>query len=245
MVGVDELAGDAAELGLLEAAGVDVRRVRLEHGPVFENLEANGHRRQRWRSQSDSIVAALPDEWRGARGWLFVPVAGEVGEEWLGVAAGIDAAARIGVGWQGLLRRFDADGWVRRTAPRAGGLVAAAGLVCASIDDVPPGLPLADLQPLAPNATIVLTAGENGGAAVRGNDLIRYRAVPAGRVVDPTGAGDVFLAALMTSWVQTGELATEASLLFAAAAASCSVEGVGLAGVPTRSQVAERLAAAS
>jgi sugar/nucleoside kinase (ribokinase family) len=247
LLGVDALASDAGELALLESAGVDLRRVRLDHGPIFENIEADGHRRQRWRSKSDVLPAALPGEWRGTSGLLLVPVAGEVGEDWLAEAeAAAISGARIGVGWQGLLRSFDDDGWVTRVAPRQApyreaAVVAAAGLVCASVDDVPQGMPLADLQAFAPNATIVLTAGENGGAAVRGNDLIRYRAVAADAVVDPTGAGDVFLAGLMTAWIQSGELATEATLRFAAAAASCSVEGAGLAGVPTRSRVGARL----
>jgi sugar/nucleoside kinase (ribokinase family) len=258
LLGVDSPASDAHELALLEAAGVDLRRVRLDHGPVFENLETGGHRRQRWHSKSDALPADLPGEWRGASGWLLVPVGGEVREDWAAAAAAVAetaaggasgaSGARIGVGWQGLLRSFGDDGWVARVppgeaSPQRAVVVAAAGLVGASVDDVPPGMPLAELQPFAPAATIVLTAGENGGVAVRGNDLIRYRAVPAA-VVDPTGAGDVFLAAVMTSWVQTGELATEASLRFAAAAASCSVEGVGLAGVPTRSQVGARLSRA-
>jgi sugar/nucleoside kinase (ribokinase family) len=59
--------------------------------------------------------------------------------------------------------------------------------------------------------------------------------------MDPTGAGDVFLAALMVAWLLTGELATARALRFAAAAGSCAVEGAGLVGVPTRVQVAARL----
>jgi sugar/nucleoside kinase (ribokinase family) len=247
LLGVDSLAGEADELALLESAGVDLRRVRLDRGPVFENLEADGQRRQRWRSRSDALPAALPAEWRDASGWLLVPVAGEVGRGWEVEAATAAArGVRIGVGWQGLLRSFDDDGWVRRVAPgdvpeREAAIVAAAGLVCASVDDVPSGMPLAELQPFAPGATIVLTAGENGGAAIRRNDLVRYRAIPAAGKVDPTGAGDVFLAALMMGWIQTGEQATDATLRFAAAAASCSVEGLGLAGVPTSAQVSARL----
>jgi sugar/nucleoside kinase (ribokinase family) len=60
-------------------------------------------------------------------------------------------------------------------------------------------------------------------------------------LVDATGAGDVFLAALMAAWLLTGDVATPATLGFAAAAGSCAVEGEGLAGVPTRSQVVARL----
>ena len=59
--------------------------------------------------------------------------------------------------------------------------------------------------------------------------------------MDATGAGDVFLAAQMTAWLLTGDLASPATLRFAAAAGSCAVEGVGLSGVPTRSLVAAKL----
>jgi sugar/nucleoside kinase (ribokinase family) len=94
---------------------------------------------------------------------------------------------------------------------------------------------------LAPRATIVLTAGERGGIVVRASGLARYQAAPAAAVVDPTGAGDVFLAALMVAWLLRGEPATSETLRFAAAAASCVVEGPGLSAVPTRARVAERL----
>ncbi|MGA2512293.1 MAG: PfkB family carbohydrate kinase [Candidatus Limnocylindrales bacterium] len=243
LMGVDSLAAEAKELSLLEAAGVDLRRVRLGRGPVFENIEAGGHRRQRWLSKSDVVpVSALPDEWRGAAGWLLVPVAGEVGEEWAAEArSSAPGGARVGLGWQGMLREFAGDGWVRSMSPRRGAVLAAAGLVCASVDDLPRESTLEDLQRLAPDATVVLTAGVGGGFVMRGGKLRRYRALPAGNAPDPTGAGDVFLAALMVAWILTGELATAATLRFAAAAAACSVEGVGPAAIPTKIQVAARL----
>ena len=243
LLGVDSLAAHADELSLFEDAGVDLRGVRLDRGPVFENLEADGHRRQRWLSKSDALPAgALPDEWRGAAGWLLVPVAGEVGEDWAAEARTAAASgARVGVGWQGLLREFDDDGWVRQVGPRADALVGVSGLVCASVHDLPRGTSLEELRRLAPNATVVLTAGKGGGFALRGEELTRYRALAVGYALDPTGAGDVFLAALMAAWILTGELATAATLRFAAAAAACSVEGVGLAGIPTTTQVGVRL----
>ena len=239
LVGVDRLASTADELRLLEAAGVDMRRVELEHGPVFENLEVDGHRRQRWLSKSDRIpVSALPDEWRGARAWLIVPVAGEVGQRWAEVPP---AGAPVGVCWQGLLRTFDDDGWVRRIDPQPSPILDAAGLVVASVDDFEAGTAIERLRSLAPTAAIVLTAGEGGGVALADGQMRRYAAIQAAGIVDATGAGDVFAAALMAAWLLTGRLATGATLSFAAAAASCSVEGAGLAGVPARAQVAGRL----
>ncbi len=239
LLGVDAEAAEADELGLLRAAGVDLRLAPLEHGPVFENLESGGQRRQRWFAKSDEIpVKALPEGWAGASAWLLVPVAGEMGEEWAAVP---EPGARVALGPQGLLRQFMADGWVARVEPAPSGLLRAAGLVCASVGDLVPETDLALLPKLAPGAIIVLTAGDGGGIAMRGGELGRYRSIPAHRVVDPTGAGDVFLAALTAVWLLLGERATPSALRFAAAAGSCAVEAVGLSGVPKAAQVAARL----
>jgi sugar/nucleoside kinase (ribokinase family) len=239
LVGVDDLAARAEELDLLRLAGVQLRPVALQNGPVFENTERDGHRRQRWRSMSDAIpLEALPDEWRGAAGWLLGPVAGELPDDWAGAGPG---DARVGLGWQGLLRDFGADGWMERKVPAASPLARCAGLVCASVDDLPPDFDVADLRRLAPAATIVVTAGASGGLALEGTQVVRYSALVADGVEDSTGAGDVFLAALMVAWLTTGELATPRSLLLAAAAGSLVVEGVGLAGVATRAAVESRM----
>jgi 1D-myo-inositol 3-kinase len=260
LLGVDGPAAVARELLVLEMGGVMVRRVRLASGPVFDNIETDGHRRQRWTSPSDRVPAtALPEAWQGARGWLLGPVAGELDAEWAGVPT---AGARLCVGWQGLLRHFAPDGWVERVAPGPSPLLERAGLVCASLDDVPPGCRLEDLRALAPRAAVVLTAGARGGFAAgpiareatggagHGGDDVsqlspvrgsRYRAVPA-QSVDPTGAGDVFMAALMAVWLLTGDLATPRALRVAAAAGSCAVERPGLEGVPSKRQLAARLA---
>ncbi len=239
LLGVDDLAADAAELDWLSLAGVQLRRVALERGPVFENIETDGHRRQRWRSISDAMpLAALPDGWRGAGGWLLVPIAGELPDEWAGVPP---PDTRVGLGWQGLLRDFGADGWMTRRRPAASPLARRSGLVCASVDDLPPDFELAALRRLAAAATIVMTAGAHGGLAIDGPRLIRYTALGSDVVEDPTGAGDVFLAALMVAWMTTGELATPRNLRFAAAGGSLAVEGVGLGGVPSKAAVASRL----
>jgi sugar/nucleoside kinase (ribokinase family) len=243
VMGVDGPAADASELELLEAAGVRLNLVPLRNGPVFENIEAGGYRRQRWLSKSDDVpLEALSSKWLGVGGWLLVPVAGELGPEWAGAAARhATGGTRVGLGWQGLLRTFDEDGWVKRLAPAPSDLVGRAGLVAASLNDLAADTPLDDVRRLAPEATLVLTAGEGGGLSFRGGRLVRYRAVTADQSVDPTGAGDVFLAALMAAWLVTGQPATNATLHFAAAAASFAVEKIGLLGVPTRAQVEARL----
>ena len=180
-MGVDGEAIDAEELGLLRAAGVELRLVRLDHGPVFENLDTDGHRSQLWLSKSDEIpVAALPSAWIEARGRLLVPVAGEVGEQWAGIPA---SGARVAVGPQGILREFADDGSVRRVDLWPSALLRTAGLVCVSLDDLTVGTELGCLRALAPEAAIVLTSGDGGGVALRVGGLFRYRSVAANRVV--------------------------------------------------------------
>lgn len=243
LIGLDAEAMEASELDLLREAGVRIERVPLASGPVFENIEIEGHRRQRWTSKSDPIpTEALPVAWRWPLGWLFGPVAGEVGQEWAPVPA---LGSRVTLGWQGLLRAFSDNGWVVKVDPAPSPLLSRADLVCASLDDLPGGALVTQLGMPGPLTTLVVTAGERGGVAWRSGDNGRpYRAVPAD-VVDPTGAGDVFMAALMVVWLHTRQCASADALRFAAAAASCTVERPGLLGVPSADAVAARLAADS
>jgi sugar/nucleoside kinase (ribokinase family) len=101
-------------------------------------------------------------------------------------------------------------------------------------------------------ATLVLTQGDQGGIVVDGVEpdgalhLRHYPAVRSHGIVDPTGAGDVFLAALAAGRVEPrligGRIGQGFDLLLAAAAASLVLEGPGLLGVPERAAVRQRMA---
>ncbi|HKS69680.1 MAG TPA: PfkB family carbohydrate kinase, partial [Ktedonobacterales bacterium] len=69
-----------------------------------------------------------------------------------------------------------------------------------------------------------------------------YPGYPA-REMDPTGAGDVFAAALLAALAEGRSPAT--AMDFANRVAALSVEGEGLAGVPTRGELAARYGADS
>jgi ribokinase len=75
-------------------------------------------------------------------------------------------------------------------------------------------------------ATIVLTLGAEGAAVDDGKEVMMIRPFPAERVVDTTGAGDSFSAALAVSLVEGVTL--EAAVLRASAAGShaVTIEGV-------------------
>jgi sugar/nucleoside kinase (ribokinase family) len=85
-----------------------------------------------------------------------------------------------------------------------------------------------------------MNGSADGSAAIR-----RYAAISSQDVVDPTGAGDVFLAALAAARIEPrlvgGRIRQGYDLLLAAAAASLVLEAHGLHGVPDRDAVRRRM----
>jgi hypothetical protein len=232
LVGVDPEAARAQELDLLRDAGADVVLAELASGPVFDNA------RHRILATADRIpLWSLPRQWTtGLDGALIVPVADEIDESWADLAGPI-----VAVGWQGLLRDLVPGREVARRPPAPSRLVYAASLVGVSQEDLAPGTSAPDLlHLLGPGATLAVTDGEQGGTLLRkaqGGDAAlarRYPAIPSDATVDPTGAGDVFLAAMLGTMLQPGLLeGLDDSTTLAAAAASLAVEAPGVLGVPT------------
>jgi sugar/nucleoside kinase (ribokinase family) len=243
LVGVDADAASARELDLLRAAGVVIALARLESGPVFDNVL------HRFLAASDRIpLAALPPHWTaGLDAVLVAPVADEVDEAWADLAGPI-----LAVGWQGLLRDLVPGREIAMRPPAPNRLVAAASLVGVSREDFAPGLAPADLlELLAPGATLAVTDGARGGTLLRNADggeaaLARpYPAIPSDGTVDPTGAGDVFLAAMLGTMVKPALLdGLDDPTTLAAAAASLTIEAPGLLGVPDLADVRRRAARA-
>jgi sugar/nucleoside kinase (ribokinase family) len=77
----------------------------------------------------------------------------------------------------------------------------------------------------------------------------RWPALAPDRIVDPVGAGDVFLAAMAAARIQPrlvgGRIGQGYDLLLAAAAASLVLEADGLLGVADRLAVARRMSEAA
>ncbi|NJN15761.1 MAG: ribokinase [Oscillochloris sp.] len=85
---------------------------------------------------------------------------------------------------------------------------------------------------------VIVTRGAAGATAyLNGHPhaVVAYPAIER----DPTGAGDVFAAALLIGLHELHDPLAAAA--FAAATAACSVEAVGMAGIPDRETVLQRL----
>lgn len=88
-------------------------------------------------------------------------------------------------------------------------------------------------------ATVVLTRGYKGATLFAGGEERHLDALLA-ESVDPTGAGDCFATAFMVRLAETNNL--DEACAFGLAAGALSVGAVGLAGIPTREQIEQRLA---
>jgi len=255
VVGVDGEAAEATELEMLADAGVDILRVPLSEGPIYHNVEtATGRVQTSVQPGVPLPIPALPPAWSAAPGWSVVPVAGEIGDDWAGV---IPAGAHVAVAWQGLLRDLRAGERVRQRPPRPSPVLARADLIGVSRHDVAPDVPLRTLWSLLRHgADLLVTQGAEGGLLLRlgadgPDELLRYRSPSSAAEIDPTGAGDTFLAALHASGLRAarddmGAAPRDAvrdglDLRFAAAAGSLVVEDWGLAGVPDLAAVTRRL----
>lgn len=233
--------------GLLTCAGeeldwsfhlpaIETIRVPSRTSTSFENRYEAGRRVQHLLSLADPIQAAsVPDTWRSTPIVHLGPVAHEVDNSF----PELFPQSLVCLTPQGLLRRWDGEGmvrhgkWTENTALLDGcdvvvfseeDLTGDAGFLTLSVERVP---------------LVLLTQGTRGATLFHGGQREQFAAFPV-EEIDPTGAGDVFAAAFLIEYNLTGD--PRHSTAFACCAASFVVERPGLAGIPDRAAVEERLA---
>jgi hypothetical protein len=236
----------------------DVRfsAIRSEEATTFENVYANGVRRQYLRGRAATIsLDAVPHSWRAAPMILLAPLIGEVEPE---LAAGLShsKSALLAATPQGWLRRTDSIGRVSPAPFELAGqilpflqamvlsyedLVPVSDLAAASISSAGMEQAHASVSDWARTVPLlVVTRGAAGALLFQaGHQPRAFPGYPA-REVDPTGAGDVFAGAFMVQLFSTGN--ANDAMDFANRVAACSVEGFGMGGIPTYEEALARFA---
>lgn len=217
-------------------AGVWIHRVPSGHTTTFKNsYDANGNRRQIISGHASPItVEDIPGAWRHTTIVHLGPIAHELDAD---MPSHFNVPL-LGITPQGWLRSWDPGGRIVHTAwplpPALLGLPPGAFVVI-SIEDVDNDEEI--LHRYINNiGSIAVTQGDGEAYLCTGEECALVPALTA-RPVDPTGAGDVFAAALFVRYRETHDLADSAR--FAHAAAALIIEGFGPSAVPSR-QVVER-----
>jgi sugar/nucleoside kinase (ribokinase family) len=222
----------------LEAIPPQIEVVSLESAAttVFEHRHRAGRRTLRLLSGASPLAARdVPPDWRGAGLVMLAPVAAEVDP---GLVEAFEDATIAAEG-QGWLRAVGPDGVIgpRPWTPERGLLDRLQALFL-SAEDVR-GQESAMLEWLQRLPLAVLTAGRAGALLYVNGERFEVRAHPA-RVVDATGAGDVFAATFLVRYYLEDDPWEAAAA--AACAASLSLEAEGWAAVPDRGGLEAALA---
>ncbi|WP_129628922.1 PfkB family carbohydrate kinase [Candidatus Oscillochloris fontis] len=217
--------------------GVAVALVPTPQPSTFENRYTSHGRLQLLHAQGATLqIADLPPAWRAAPLVHLGPLTGEFG---LDLAAAFSDAL-VAVTPQGWMRRWDLPlpAPIRRVSwhpdPAA---LAHVDLLVLSIEDV--GGDEALVAAYAQHCHLVaLTRGSRGSTLYIAGAPHQIAAYPA-EERDPTGAGDVFAAALLIHLHQCGDPLAAAA--FASAVAASAVEGRGITALPTWEQAVARM----
>lgn len=214
--------------------GVQIFRQPSPETTIFENRYQAGDRTQLLHARAETIdLRYVPAEWLTAPIVHIAPIIQEVPD----TVAALFPQALIGVTPQGWIRGVQPDKIVT-TAPDDLLALPFTGvrIVILSEEDVQYDAPLvAQLAQRIP--IVVLTRAERGATVFVSGAPTDVAAFPA-KVVDPTGAGDVFAAAFFMA-LQQGQLPVAAAR-WACAAAAYAIEGPGISTLPTTAQVEAR-----
>ncbi|HEU5011295.1 MAG TPA: PfkB family carbohydrate kinase [Roseiflexaceae bacterium] len=207
--------------------------------PTFENRYTASGREQVLHASATPInLASVPQAWRAAPIVHLGPILAETPEDLVFAFP----HALIGVTPQGWMRVWDeklpSPIQYRPWQPSPVLLQRIDALIL-SIEDVRGDEELA-VHYAQDCRLVALTRGAQGSTLFIDGQPHAIPAFPA-REVDPTGAGDVFAAALLVCLQETDN--PLAAARFAACVAAASVEGWGTSTIPGRAEIERRLAA--
>jgi sugar/nucleoside kinase (ribokinase family) len=216
-------------------AGVEVHNVPTSVPLTFRHEYVEGKRELYITAVAPTLDAVdLPPAWRSLDVVHFGPVAQEVSHGLIDACTNPLKGASV----QGWMRSWDRKTGHVAPLPARDLLSWAPPVQCSilSEEDIGDRREVIDFL-RRHHPIVVLTDGAHGATVFAGERVMRVPAVPV-REVDANGAGDVFAAAYLIRYYETGDMIVAAQ--FAAAVASFHVEQVGIAGIPTREQAEAR-----
>lgn len=200
---------------------------------TFNNVYEHGRRTQTILGVGGPIAASdVPEEWRSTPLVLLGPLAGELDKDIVSIFTDSVVMASV----QGWLRRWDEDGRVSFGQWSGDDILPGVDAAILSEDDITDRRELEHWKDLTP--VLIFTRGAQGAEVHYEGHWNHIDAFPVTEI-DPTGAGDVFAAAYLVRYRETGDPLESAR--FAGCAASFCVEKPGVQGIASRARVEARL----
>lgn len=216
---------------------IDLRALPANATTTFGfRWDTSGRRILQLKARAKGItLAEVPDDLRAADALVFGSIARELSDDLL-----LGETARVSVlAAQGMLRTWDADGTVRpATWDDAERDIRALSAVVLSEEDVAGDSAL--VERWSKVTPVILTLAERGCRMYEdGEAVAACDAYSPAAIVDTTGAGDTFAAAVAIA-LSEGRALPDACR-FANAVASFGLEGEGISGLATRTRVEQRM----
>lgn len=219
------------------AADVEIIAQSAAEATTFRNTTSAGRRQQEIHAWAGPIdVNGLPPAWRSARVIHLAPVAQEIDPRQVG---------RLNPGYLGATPQ----GWMRQWSPARDGLVtleqlrlppdALSRIDALVLSSSEQSLARDAIDAVSRRGLVAITRGAEPAHLIDRGRPLDIPAYPV-RVVDDTGAGDVFAAVLFLLRADLTPVSVAARTAAAAAALRLQA-GVGPEAIPTRAQVEEFL----
>jgi hypothetical protein len=225
------------EPGLVDTLfGATIARIPAEYTTAFRNEYADGRRKQWVESTAERLTyEQLLPEWRNTPLVHLAPICGELD------ATLVEKFPKslVGVTPQGWVRTWEDDNAVAITPwDEAERVLPRADAVILSEDDLVTAEVLPGWAKIA--KLLVVTRGANGADVYKQGEAEPYHspAFKPAKVVDPTGAGDVFAASYLWHLKETGDWQRAAD--WANCVASFVVEKAGSQSVPKLEDIEKR-----
>lgn len=219
--------------------GIEIARAPSQTTTRIRNVYTDRGRVQYIRERAADIDAvSLPDDWRGAGIVVFGPMVGEIDPALVAAFP----RALVCVSAQGYLRDIGSDGRVCPLSPErwdSAALLQPSHVLTLSDEDLDPREARRWLAEWSDRVRIVCFTRGEAGAEVCHHGVWRHIDSFPARIVDPTGAGDVFATAFLVRYRESGDPWEAAR--FASCASSFIIEGAAQENTPDRAMIEARL----
>jgi hypothetical protein len=213
---------------------LEVVNVPSQATTTFENWQSDGTRLQKIHSVASEITKLdVPHTWRDIPTVLLSPVANEIRPEIMDLFCN----SSLAISPQGWMRKWENDGIIQQSkwGTRISFLDNTQVVVFSNMDILKYETGYSDNFNCS---VLIITLGSEGAYLRWENNWFHIPPYPTIEV-DPTGCGDVFMAAYLIRYNETNDPLQAA--LFASCAGSLCAEGSGHISIPNRADVINRM----